>query len=90
MIMKNKINTTAICNLCSAELPVDDCWDSRASQHEIWHSPRGVTSRLYVNTVRGKIKWKFIKNTCYVLTNGRTGGLNTPVTKSARRELDNQ
>ena len=60
MIMK--INKTAICDLCRAELPVDDYWDSRKAQHETWHSPRGVTGRLYVNTVRGTITWEYVNN----------------------------
>lgn len=49
----------AICNLCNAELPVDDLWENRASQHETWHSPRSVTNKLYVNTVHGDIHWSF-------------------------------
>jgi hypothetical protein len=49
----------AKCNLCNAVLPVDDCWDNRASQHETWHNPRSVTGRLFVNTVHGDIHWQF-------------------------------
>lgn len=54
--MKDKI---AVCNLCSAELPCDDLWENRASQHEQWHKPRSVTNKLYVNTVHGIIKWNY-------------------------------
>ena len=54
--MKDKIG---VCNLCSAELPCDDLWENRASQHEQWHTPRLVANRTYVNTVHGIIKWKY-------------------------------
>ena len=29
------LQKSAKCNLCDMVLPVDDCWDSRKSQHEI-------------------------------------------------------
>lgn len=49
----------AICNLCSAELPIDDLWVDRKAQHETWHSPRGVTSMLFINNIRGNVKWNY-------------------------------
>jgi hypothetical protein len=50
----------AKCNLCNGELPVDDVWENRDSQHRKWHSPHSVTGRIYTNHIRGEVHYTFM------------------------------
>jgi len=50
----------AKCSICGSELPVDDVWESRDSQHRIWHSPHIVNKRKYTNHIRGEVHYTFM------------------------------
>lgn len=53
------LQKSAKCNLCDMVLPVDDCWDSRKSQHEIWHTNRSI-NKIHVNQTVGIVIWKYV------------------------------